>query len=61
MGIHFAENSSLYTKVLLYDNDRDNGDEDVNLKEINGDSNEDVIYNFIDDVSNMVARVNCKH
>jgi len=46
----------------LYNNDEDEDEDDermnvddVNLEEGSSDSNEDVIFNFIDDVSNMVV------
>jgi hypothetical protein len=50
-----------FSKVFYYnDDDDDDGmrnvdDDDVNLEEGSGDSNDDVILNFIDDVSNMVV------
>jgi len=49
-----------FSKVLYYNDDdeddrmRNVDDDDVNLEEGSGDSNDDVILNFIDDVSHMV-------
>jgi len=49
---------------VLFDDDNgdddtwnDNGDDEVNLEEENGDSDEDTTTNFIDNVKNMISGV----